>query len=81
MRTPSAREPACLGFDHGAEVVAAPSALLLQILSDLVELLLGQRFVQQTTPSGGSPRRVGIEREPCGVRRQHRASGTPQDHR
>lgn len=41
MRRPGAREAPCLGFHQGTEVVAAPSTLLLQVESDLIELVCG----------------------------------------
>lgn len=52
MREPCARKAARLGFDHRAEVVTAPGALLLQVLPGFIELLVGQRLVQQSTPDG-----------------------------
>ena len=78
MRRTRACEAAGFGFYHRAEIVPAPSALLLKVRPDLVELLVGQRLVQKAAPDLGSLQRIGVEREPRGVRRQHRAVALSQ---
>ncbi len=42
MSEPDAGEALCLGFDHGAEVIAAPYALLLQVVADGLQVLVRQ---------------------------------------
>ena len=56
MSGPGACEAAGLGFDHRAEVIAAPGALLSQVGADVGQLLPGERFVQQAAPEGGEQR-------------------------
>jgi len=46
MSGPDAGEALSLGFDHGAEVVAAPRALLPQIVTDGLQVLVRERFAQ-----------------------------------
>lgn len=73
MRRTRACEAAGLDLDHGAEIVPAPGALLLEVGPDLDELLIGERFVQQVAPYLRSSDRICIERQPGGVGRQHQA--------
>lgn len=47
-------EASGLGFDHGAEVVPAPGALLLQVLADRGEVLIGYSFVEQVPPAANA---------------------------
>lgn len=47
MSGSDAGEALGLGFDHGAEVVAPERALLLEIVSDRRDVVVGERFAQQ----------------------------------
>ena len=46
MSGPDAGEALGLGFDHGAEIIAAPSTLLLQVVADGFQVLVGQRLAE-----------------------------------
>jgi hypothetical protein len=61
-------EAAGLDFDHGAEVVAAPGALLLQVEADVGKCVFGDGLVQQAPVGGGAIGRRGPEGEPGRVR-------------
>ncbi|WP_157515177.1 hypothetical protein [Luteimonas abyssi] len=50
------------GFDHCAEVVPFPGALLLEILPDLDEVLARDRFVEQPSLCARMCRGVGLQR-------------------
>jgi len=52
--------------------------LLLQVRPDLVKLMFGQRFVQQSAPDDEALHGICIERAPGGVRRQHRSLASVQ---
>lgn len=73
MRRAHASEASGLGFDHGAEVVAALGALLLQVLADRGEIFSGRGFVEHVPPAACAHGRVGIECRPGRVGRQHRS--------
>lgn len=47
MRWPEAGELLGLGFEHGAEVVAAPCALLLRVLPVFVQRVWWERFAEK----------------------------------
>lgn len=61
MRGSDAGESLRLGFDHGAEVVVAPRALLLQVLPDPDEVFFQDRFVQKASPRSDACGRVCIQ--------------------
>ena len=63
MSRTDASEASGLGFDHGAKVVAAPGALLLQVLADRGEIFIGHGFVEHVPPAACAHCRVGIECE------------------
>lgn len=67
-----------LGFDHGAEVVASPGALLLQVKPDVGQRVFGDRFVQQVPVSGSAISRNGAESEPSRVWGEARARTLPE---
>lgn len=46
-RRADASEASSLGFDHGADIVAPPFALLLRLLADRYEVFFGHTFVEQ----------------------------------
>lgn len=47
MRGPDAREAPGLRLDHGAEIVSAHRALLLEIVSNGRQIVVGQCFAQE----------------------------------
>lgn len=73
MSRADASEASGPGFDHGADIVAAPSALLLQVLADRGEVFFGHSFVEHVPPAACAHDRIGIECQPGRVGRQQRS--------
>lgn len=62
MRRPHAGKASRFGLDHRPEVIAAVSALLLQVSTDGGEVVLGQRFRQERPVGRASQGIRGAER-------------------
>lgn len=72
MGWPDIRETFGLGFDHCAEIVPAPGALLLQVRADCREFILGDGPVQQLAVGVGTSVDVAAKRHLRAVRGEQR---------
>ena len=63
MRRAEASAASGLGFDHRTEIVAAPGALLLQVLADRGEVFFGQSLIEDVPPAACAHSWIGIECE------------------
>lgn len=72
MRGPHTGEALRLGLDHGAEVVAAESALLLEAGAVGGKVAVGQGFMHEAVAGVGAIRCGGGKGGVCRLRREQR---------